>query len=136
MPGLVVHVAAYMDHGPGCIAGYKQVFLNWACEFYFRGYAGGGAGAAGGMDMSALLNAFGGMGGGLGGFPAPQPPADPETAYATQLAQLQDMGFFDRWVGWMGGSVAGLNWILAGGHASLLSLSSSPMLSNRWIQRF
>lgn len=52
--------------------------------------------------LAALTGGFGGMGGlgalgGLGGFPAATPPvADPETAYATQLTQLQDMGFFDR----------------------------------------
>lgn len=38
----------------------------------------------------------GGGFGGLGGFMMPQAPADPETAYAVQLQQLQDMGFFDR----------------------------------------
>lgn len=31
-----------------------------------------------------------------GGFGAPAAPANPEVAYATQLQQLQDMGFFDR----------------------------------------
>ena len=40
---------------------------------------------AGGFDLSALL---GGGGGGFGGA-APQPVADPETAYASQLTQLQ-----------------------------------------------
>lgn len=30
------------------------------------------------------------------GMPAMAPPADPETAYAAQLQQLQDMGFWDR----------------------------------------
>lgn len=39
-----------------------------------------------GGDMASLL----------GGVAAPQPAADPETTYANQLQQLQDMGFFDR----------------------------------------
>lgn len=54
-------------------------------------------------DMSALFGGMGGfggaMGGGMGGAPgmfgAPPPVEDPETAYATQLQQLQDMGFYD-----------------------------------------
>ena len=46
---------------------------------------------------AAMLAAMGGLGGGLGaGFGAPAAVADPETAYASQLQQLQDMGFFDR----------------------------------------
>ena len=49
------------------------------------GGAGGGLGA-GGLGGSS----FGGM-----GAPAVTPPADPETAYATQISQLNDMGFFD-----------------------------------------
>lgn len=68
---------------------------------------GAGAGAAGLGDMGAMLSqlmgggmagGLGGMGGlgGLGGFAAPPAVADPETAYASQLQQLQDMGFFDR----------------------------------------
>ncbi|XP_078441855.1 ubiquitin domain-containing protein DSK2a-like [Wolffia australiana] len=50
-----------------------------------------GAGA-GGMDL--LMNMFGGLGaGGFGVPPAPNVP--PEQLYATQLSQLQEMGFFD-----------------------------------------
>ena len=57
--------------------------------------------------MSHLQRVMGGAGGGLGGgglggspfggmgAPAVTPPADPETAYATQISQLNDMGFFD-----------------------------------------
>ena len=41
-----------------------------------------------GPDMASLL-------GGLA-QPQPQPAADPETTYANQLQQLQEMGFFDR----------------------------------------
>lgn len=40
---------------------------------------------SGGGDMASML----------GGI-APQPVADPETTYASQLQQLQEMGFFDR----------------------------------------
>lgn len=47
---------------------------------HIMGGAGGGGGGVGGMMM--------GQGGGV--------PANPETAYAAQLQQLQDMGFYDR----------------------------------------
>lgn len=46
----------------------------------------------GGGGGGNLLAGLGGLG---GGFAAPPPPADPATAYAAQLAQLQDMGFYD-----------------------------------------
>lgn len=57
---------------------------------------GGNAGGApgGGLpDMSALMAM---LGGGGGGGMAPAPPDDPGTAYASQLQQLQEMGFYDR----------------------------------------
>ncbi|GIM15573.1 hypothetical protein Vretimale_18334 [Volvox reticuliferus] len=54
---------------------------------------GGAGGGAGFPDMGALLG--NGMGGLFGMMP-PAPVADPEVAYATQLQQLADMGFFDR----------------------------------------
>eukprot|EP01024_Parvocaulis_polyphysoides_P070689 TRINITY_DN8734_c0_g1_i10.p2 TRINITY_DN8734_c0_g1~~TRINITY_DN8734_c0_g1_i10.p2 ORF type:complete len:140 (+),score=28.68 TRINITY_DN8734_c0_g1_i10:59-421(+) len=55
-----------------------------------QGMGGQGAGGGGGgADLASLL---GTMGGGAA-MPAVQ---DPETAYATQLQQLQDMGFVDR----------------------------------------
>lgn len=68
----------------------------------FGGQAGGaGLGGMGGPmgfpgmggmgDPSSLFAALSG-----GAPPAAPPPADPEAAYATQLQQLQDMGFFDR----------------------------------------
>lgn len=81
------------------------------------GEAGAGAGSApGGMpDLSGLMAALGGAGGGgmggmggmaglpglgalggMGGFGAPPPVADPEAAYASQLQQLEAMGFYDR----------------------------------------
>ena len=46
---------------------------------------------------NVLVNG-GGLGGGGGGlgFGPPPPVANPEEAYATQLLQLQDMGFYDR----------------------------------------
>jgi ubiquilin len=56
-------------------------------------------GSAGGAppDLSSLLSILGGAGGGgFGGVPAPAPVANPEEAYASQLQQLQDMGFFDQ----------------------------------------
>ncbi|KAK9820265.1 hypothetical protein WJX72_008285 [[Myrmecia] bisecta] len=60
--------------------------------------AGAGAGGQQMPDLGALMGMLGGGGG--AGFPglgaAPAPVADPEAAFATQLQQLQDMGFFDR----------------------------------------
>lgn len=51
----------------------------------------GGGNPLGGANTAAGLASL--LAGGLGG---PPPVADPETAYATQLQQLQDMGFSDR----------------------------------------
>ncbi|XP_024975859.1 ubiquitin domain-containing protein DSK2a-like isoform X1 [Cynara cardunculus var. scolymus] len=55
-----------------------------------------GAGTAGAPDMGLdmLMNMFGGLG--AGGFATPNNSnVPPEELYATQLAQLQEMGFFD-----------------------------------------
>ncbi|RLN18136.1 ubiquitin domain-containing protein DSK2a-like [Panicum miliaceum] len=51
--------------------------------------------AAGNVNLNTLMNMFSGLGagGGLGVPNAPNVP--PEELYATQLAQLQEMGFFD-----------------------------------------
>ncbi|XP_009626136.1 ubiquitin domain-containing protein DSK2b-like [Nicotiana tabacum] len=58
------------------------------------GQNAGGA-ALDNMGMEMLMNMFGGLGsGGLGGVPN-RSNVPPEELYATQLAQLQDMGFFD-----------------------------------------
>mmetsp|Transcript_13483 Transcript_13483/g.28849 ORF Transcript_13483/g.28849 Transcript_13483/m.28849 type:complete len:530 (+) Transcript_13483:163-1752(+) len=61
-------------------------------------FGAGGPGGAGGMpggNMLDLISQLQGM-----GLPAgaarPAAVADPETAYAQQLQQLQDMGFYDR----------------------------------------
>lgn len=51
----------------------------------------GGIGAPAAGDFLAALNSLGGMGMG-----APAPVADPATAYASELLQLRDMGFFDE----------------------------------------
>ena len=63
----------------------------------------GGGGGGGGGDMAGMLSQLQGLlggsaaGGGFGGLGATPPPvADPEMVYATQLQQLQDMGFYDR----------------------------------------
>ncbi|XP_024391182.1 ubiquitin domain-containing protein DSK2a isoform X1 [Physcomitrium patens] len=52
---------------------------------------GGLAGMGGGMNMDALLNMFGS----LGSTAPSNPDAPPEQMYASQLSQLQEMGFFD-----------------------------------------
>uniref|UniRef100_A0A804LD15 Ubiquitin domain-containing protein DSK2b n=2 Tax=Zea mays TaxID=4577 RepID=A0A804LD15_MAIZE len=53
------------------------------------------ASGAGNVNLNTLMNMFSGLGagGGLGVPNAPNVP--PEELYATQLAQLQEMGFFD-----------------------------------------
>lgn len=70
--------------------------------------AAGGPGALGALGanpamqqmLAQMMGGMGGMAGGMGGMGmpamAPPPVADPETAFATQLQQLQDMGFYDR----------------------------------------
>ncbi|KAL8092179.1 hypothetical protein AgCh_034470 [Apium graveolens] len=56
-----------------------------------------GAGAQNNMGLDALMNMFSGLGGlGAGGLNVPNTPdLPPEELYATQLSQLQEMGFFD-----------------------------------------
>ncbi len=61
-----------------------------------KGGSPAGAGPGGTPpDMAALLSSMGMGGRGMGGVPAPSPVADPETAYATQIQQLENMGFWD-----------------------------------------
>ncbi|KAF6157802.1 hypothetical protein GIB67_038270 [Kingdonia uniflora] len=58
------------------------------------GQTGGGAGAPNNNGLDMLMNMFGGLG--AGGLAAPNTSnVPPEQLYATQLAQLQEMGFFD-----------------------------------------
>jgi len=52
---------------------------------------GGGLGGGAGMNMDMLLNMFGG----LGGTAPSNPDVPPEQLYASQLSQLQEMGFID-----------------------------------------
>ncbi|KAK9164698.1 hypothetical protein Syun_005600 [Stephania yunnanensis] len=58
------------------------------------GQTGTGAGAAtmNNMGLEMLMNMFGGLGAGSPGVPNTMPP---EQLYATQLSQLQEMGFID-----------------------------------------
>jgi ubiquilin len=96
------------------------------------GAAGGGeAGAApanpfgGGMNPFAAMGGMGGMGGlgGMGGFGAPAQQQDsrpPEEQYATQLEQLNGMGFYEfdrnvRALRMSGGSVEGAIEVLFSG---------------------
>lgn len=58
------------------------------------GQTGGATGAPNNMNLDMLMNMFGGLG--TGGFTAPNTSnVPPEELYATQLTQLQEMGFFD-----------------------------------------
>ncbi|KAL5209777.1 hypothetical protein ABZP36_005400 [Zizania latifolia] len=53
------------------------------------------SGAAGNVNLNTLMSLFSGLGAG-GGLGVPNVPnVPPEELYATQLAQLQEMGFFD-----------------------------------------
>lgn len=54
----------------------------------------GAQGTANNMGLEMLMNMFGGLG--AGGLTTPENPnVPPEELYATQLTQLQEMGFFD-----------------------------------------
>ncbi|EFJ13793.1 hypothetical protein SELMODRAFT_268972 [Selaginella moellendorffii] len=55
---------------------------------------GGLGGAAGNVDLNSLLGMFGGLGSNFGATPEVNA-LPPEELYATQLSQLQDMGFYD-----------------------------------------
>ncbi|KAL8246843.1 hypothetical protein R6Q59_008059 [Mikania micrantha] len=58
------------------------------------GQTGGGTGAPNNLNLDMLMNMFGSLG--TGTFTAPNNSnVPPEELYATQLAQLQEMGFFD-----------------------------------------
>ncbi|KNC79403.1 hypothetical protein SARC_08203 [Sphaeroforma arctica JP610] len=60
------------------------------------GMAGAGAGDTGSTAQNAaLMNAFAGMGG-MGASAAPADARPPAERFATQLTQLQDMGFYDE----------------------------------------
>ncbi|KAK2978700.1 hypothetical protein RJ640_026918 [Escallonia rubra] len=55
---------------------------------------GGTTGMQNNLGLESLMNMFGGLRG--GGLPVPNvPDVPPEQLYATQLSQLQEMGFFD-----------------------------------------
>ncbi|KAL2531219.1 Ubiquitin domain-containing protein DSK2a [Abeliophyllum distichum] len=58
------------------------------------GQNGGESGALDNLRLDLLMNMFGGLG--TGGLTAPnRSNVPPEELYATQLSQLQEMGFFD-----------------------------------------
>ncbi|XP_030522824.1 ubiquitin domain-containing protein DSK2b-like isoform X1 [Rhodamnia argentea] len=58
------------------------------------GQTGGTAGTMNNTGLELLMNMFGGLG--AGGFTVPNAPdVPPEELYATQLSQLQEMGFYD-----------------------------------------
>ncbi|XP_050227512.1 ubiquitin domain-containing protein DSK2a-like isoform X2 [Mercurialis annua] len=58
------------------------------------GQTGAGTGPPNNMGLEMMMNMFGGLG--AGSLAAPnRPSGPPEEVYATQLLQLQEMGFFD-----------------------------------------
>jgi ubiquilin len=60
------------------------------------GAASGGGGGGGGIDFSSLLGGMGGLPGVPTGVPgASGASVDPAVTYASQISQLQDMGFSD-----------------------------------------
>ncbi|XP_065855487.1 ubiquitin domain-containing protein DSK2a-like [Euphorbia lathyris] len=58
------------------------------------GQTGAAAGTPNNMGLDMLMNMFGGLGAGSLAVPT-RPNVPPEELYATQLTQLQEMGFFD-----------------------------------------
>ncbi|KAF8406703.1 hypothetical protein HHK36_008795 [Tetracentron sinense] len=58
------------------------------------GQTGGATGASNNMGLELLMNMFGGLGAGSLTVPSTTS-VPPEQLYATQLSQLQEMGFFD-----------------------------------------
>lgn len=56
---------------------------------------GGAQGAQNNAGLDLLMNMFSGLGAGGLTVPNTQPDVPPEELYATQLSQLQEMGFFD-----------------------------------------
>ncbi|XP_042508505.1 ubiquitin domain-containing protein DSK2a-like [Macadamia integrifolia] len=58
------------------------------------GQTGGGTGTPNNMGLELLMNMFGGLGAGSLSIPNASD-VPPEQLYATQLSQLQEMGFFD-----------------------------------------
>ncbi|KAI4314643.1 hypothetical protein L6164_027531 [Bauhinia variegata] len=58
------------------------------------GQTGGGTGSTNNMGLEMLMNMFGGLGAGSLAVPN-RSDEPPEQLYATQLSQLQEMGFFD-----------------------------------------
>ncbi|KAF5958065.1 hypothetical protein HYC85_005290 [Camellia sinensis] len=58
------------------------------------GQTGGGTGTLDNMGLEMLMNMFGGLGIGSPAVPV-RSDVPPEELYATQLSQLQEMGFFD-----------------------------------------
>ena len=77
-------LSAMLD--PGTMQALTQLQQGPLGQIMGGGGGGGGGGVGGGFGGGGMMM---GQGGGV-------PPADPETAYATQLQQLQDMGFYDR----------------------------------------
>lgn len=59
-----------------------------------QGQTGGGTGPLNNTGLEMLMNMFGGLGAGSLTVPN-RPNVPPEELYATQLSQLQEMGFFD-----------------------------------------
>ncbi|KAL2254948.1 UNVERIFIED_CONTAM: Ubiquitin domain-containing protein DSK2b [Sesamum indicum] len=73
-----------------------EVIYNYTDAVYTREEAqtGPGRGTQSNMGLDMLMNMFGGLG--AGSLTVPNTPdVPPEELYATQLSQLQEMGFFD-----------------------------------------
>jgi ubiquilin len=97
-PGSAVAGAA--EGQAGELARMMQAMMGGAGLGGMGGGGGGGGGAMPGLDALGPMLAALGMGGGggmgaMGGAPAEPLPADPEAHYASELAQLRDMGFYD-----------------------------------------
>lgn len=80
---------------PYGISGNANPFMN---PYGLNNNIMGGGGALGGLDFNSLLLPGGAGSFGINNMPPPAaavPPQDPAVQYASQLQQLQDMGFSD-----------------------------------------
>ncbi|KAG2241072.1 hypothetical protein Bca52824_090359 [Brassica carinata] len=69
---------------------------NWSTTRQVPGQTGATTGTGNNGGPASLMNMFGSLGAGGGLSGASQSDVPPEELYATQLQQLEEMGFFDR----------------------------------------
>lgn len=102
-PGMQ-QMAQQMMQNPEAMRQMTEMMFGGGGAGGLGGFGGAGAGAGGeagqqGFNPFAALGGMGGLGGGMAGLggAAPQPPDNrpPEEIYASQLMQLNEMGFYE-----------------------------------------